>query len=211
MDYDYVHRLSDSEREYLEKFSDEVYGATFDKDPLHTDPEQRKALAREKNYRREDIMGRGLRRSREVGPADAWATDETDAQSVPSYLNNPDYKEAINDFRRSLPEDRREITLPGPAFSASEARLSAVSGVSPRPLRGDLRMAKNRLAKLQHTREVLFRLGVVVARHQFTGDESRVAAGLMDWLETNVLKLDKKLAAAGIQPPPGMEIKKAGE
>jgi len=209
VDYDYLHLLSEKDLALIEQFSDEFYGATFEADPLHCDVEQRRELARDKNYRREDIMGRGLRRSAEVRDTDAVSSPEADSAVTPEYLNSAAYREALKGFRDSLPKDRREITLPGPSFVAAEARLSVVSGVLPRPYKGVLRMARNRLKKLQFSRDVFFDLGLVVSRHQFNGSEAEAAVRMLEFVTSQVTRLDKKLEAVGIKPPPGRELTKA--
>lgn len=56
VDADYIHKLSQEEREWYGKFLAETVSATFGDDPLITDPEERKALAHENYAAHNDIF-----------------------------------------------------------------------------------------------------------------------------------------------------------
>lgn len=59
VDYDYTDKLSDKEKAWLAKFSDEFYGARFvgeESEHLHTSKEQKKAVYNANNARNRDIM-----------------------------------------------------------------------------------------------------------------------------------------------------------
>ena len=208
LDFDYLQSLSEEDLAYLTRFSEEFYGASFDQDPLHKKSEQRRELWREKYHRRGDIYGLGLRRDSEVRDNDAVA--DLPFFEDQSYLQTPEYKEALKEFRAVLPGDRREKALPGPVFLKAEQKLLEVSPVLPSLDRGgDHILARNRLKKMQQDREVLFDLGLVVARHMFSGNEAGAAVTMLDWLKDRITRLDGKLAEVGIHPKPERAVTEA--
>lgn len=56
LDYDYLHKLSDEEREWLEKFNDEYYRNEFSDEPLHQEGDERRLLYEENNAANRCIM-----------------------------------------------------------------------------------------------------------------------------------------------------------
>jgi hypothetical protein len=58
IDYDYVHKLNDKEKEFLNKFTEEYVNASFKKDKrknLHKTKEQVKAIYDSNNARNRDV------------------------------------------------------------------------------------------------------------------------------------------------------------
>lgn len=57
VDFDYIAKLSPEEKDWLNKFSDEYYQASFKKgeQPLHKTPEERRAVYATDNARRRDL------------------------------------------------------------------------------------------------------------------------------------------------------------
>lgn len=207
VDYDYEHKLTDKDRAWLAKFSDEVYGAYFKGEPLHADEEKRRELGRDKNRAREDLFGRGLRRGREVGETDAAVSNSAEGEATPhpAYLGTPAYREALAEYRSAIPEDQRQTVLPGPRFKGAEGRLIEVTHALTSQDRGKT-LARNRLKRLQESREVLYWLGAVVSDHAFPGRDAAAPAKALGWLTAQIGRLDKKLGSAGIKPPPGQEL-----
>lgn len=197
MDYDYAHRLNAEAAEFLDKFNEEFYGASFGDDALHSDKAQRLECGRDKQSRIKDIYGRGLRTGaggREI----AAAMDEPRDWSSP--VEGPGYREALSAFRALLPQDRRENASNSPDFIAAQAKIDAVSGVITSVARGVAltKMAKSRLDRLKETRETVWNIGVLLAKSVFKGDEAMAVASAFGWLEAVLAKTDEKLKHLGV-------------
>lgn len=113
VDYDYLNKLSDEEKEWLAQFTDEWVGGDLSSEaPLHATPEQRKAAYRKNNsqkrdwYSKMDAQGRLSRR----GVGMPKVSEDEDDSPTPEYLNYPGYKRAVSEFRALMPEDLRRRT-----------------------------------------------------------------------------------------------------
>lgn len=205
LDYDYVQRLSPKERAWLDTFSAEFYNGEFDTSPgatpLHRDEKQRAELGLIKWHRVRDIYERSPRAEVQDVTADA-----VDYSPAPEYLKTPEYREALNEFRAQIPSDRRRKPSYSAEFLASRSKVDAEAGLT---TCGDVRlgsareeqMAKNRTDRLKQTREVVFNIGVLIARSQVKGEEAFVVAQSLQWLEGQLSKIDEKLKAMGVSPP----------
>lgn len=112
VDYDYLHKLSPSDLEWLSDFSNRHYGDVFTKEPHPDMPEwsedERKAASNDKNRARRDIYAvkgaAGLLRNDPDPGAGTLAADPSHAsEATPGYLNDIRYKTARERMRELIP------------------------------------------------------------------------------------------------------------
>ncbi len=198
-DQDYVRRLSPKDRAYLELFNEEYYNATFSDEPLHKTAEQRRELYSVKNHRNVDIYGR-------CTAAGDSALEATEAEPLTehadsSYLSDPGYREALDEFRSFLPSDGRKRTPLTAKFVRSKQKIEALSGRLTSRGKGEF-MAKNRVDRLLFNRQVIWNIGATLSQHSFPGHLAPAAAEMLTWVEGILLNVEKKLLAMGVELKP---------
>ncbi len=197
MDYDYVQRLNPKDRAFLERFSDEFYGASFTDAPLHRNEEQRRELGRVKSHRVEDIYELG---ARSTAAPDGSASSIEAPTCVESTVDttSAEYRAVLSAFRAKLPTDGRRKVRLTPDLVVADANLRAVTGATSSVVEeGERYVATNRLEKLKATRETVWNIGVLLAKSMVRGDEAAAVANGLNWLEGFIAKLDEKLKAMG--------------
>lgn len=202
VDHDYTGSLSPQDAEYLAKFDDEYYGASFADNPLHTDEDQRREIYRIKNARNGDIYGKGVRGA-SVGGTTEVADEEREWTTAPEYLESKEYKTALDEFRANLATDGRKNAALTREFITSQRKIYAAAGVVTREGKGAF-VAKSRIEKLKSTREVVMNLGVTVTKCNFPGGEAQAVVAMLNWLTGMLGQLDRKLAALGVTPGEGV-------
>lgn len=137
VDIDYGHKLTPELRAWLAGKLDEIHGADFRASGATKSKTFRRARYREKNAANRDIWGHGLRDNNDPRYADGdtgprvsqkqlWphnsssryeavsvfeaATGQTAAEEhSPGYLNSPEYKAALENFRNTNPKNVRAM------------------------------------------------------------------------------------------------------
>ena len=128
VDWDYLDKLNPEEKAWLARFADEYYDGSFKNDggELHT-KEQRRECYRKKNSANVDVYSiydeggalvRGDVPEREVEQVRNWQT--------PEYLDDEDYKNARDGFRRHTPTDGRARFKDTPAARRAKKKLQKV-------------------------------------------------------------------------------------
>lgn len=135
VDYNYLHKLSKEEQEWLAKFSDRYYGAEFrgdSEDDAWTVPERRRAYI-DKNTANTDAYSaihaeerRGLVIPLEELPGYEPEEDPNkDRTPTPEYLNSPEYKQRLEEYRRLLDPGRKPVKPKiTPALQLAHSRLA---------------------------------------------------------------------------------------
>lgn len=199
VDYDYVQRLNPKDRAFLERFSDEFYGASFSDAPLHRNEEQRRELGRVKSHRVEDIYELGAR-STAAPEGSASSTEAPTCVESTVDTTSAEYRAVLSAFRAKLPTDGRRKVRLTPDLVVADANLRAVTGATSSVVEGERYVATNRLEKLKATRETVWNIGVLLAKSMVRGDEAAAVANGLNWLEGFIAKLDEKLKAMGAAP-----------
>jgi hypothetical protein len=114
VDYDYLNKLPPKDKAWLARFTDEQYGGKF---TGLNGKDERKALDRERNHRRQDVyaIAEGIGTLRynpdsddSDSDSDSAGVDEAPAVTqVPAYLSSPEYKAALAKYRSYLPITER--------------------------------------------------------------------------------------------------------
>ncbi len=203
VDYDYGARLTAADAAYLDRFTEEYYGAAFKGERLHGDADRR-ALYVTKNERNADIYGRGVRSGGYASALEAEAIERE--WNVPEYEGDSDYREALSAFRAKIPTDRRKNAPKTHDFLTARAKVLRLSGALTSAEGGAAtvalnQMAKSKLERLKALRDVVWKTGVIVTRATYTGAEAESAVMVMSWLSDYVEKIDTKLKALGYTPP----------
>jgi hypothetical protein len=195
VDQDYVAKLSQEDRAFLDKFNEEFYGASFDAAPLHRDLTQRRELFVDKNRRNQDLYGKGQRSK----GAECMAPEEKDWSSP---VDTPEYRKALSDFRALLPKDKRKKVRVTPEFMRLRAELESQLGIKTRDAGGgameDKKPNEKKIRQLKATRQTIFNIGVTVAKHQFAGEEAKAVVEMNQWLEAVHGKVVEKLKGLGV-------------
>lgn len=111
------------------------------------------------------------------------------------------YKEALNEFRATLPINLKQKTVVTPEYRAAKQKLEELTGTKTSIDGENTPMAQNRLERLKAAHEVIMNLGRTVCVHQFTGAESEAAVAMLTWLDGYRTKLEAKLVTLGWSPP----------
>ena len=132
VDYDYVAKLSDEDKAWLAKFTDEFVGGDLrHSDPVHDTPELRRLAYAGNNvgkrdfYSKMDAMGKLDRQGvRTVLPPDAH--DAGEDAPAPAYLAYPGYKRALARLRALYPDDQRRGLPDTPEVRAARADIERI-------------------------------------------------------------------------------------
>lgn len=129
-------KLSPAEREWYDRFVDQFYGGDFRAD---TDEEwsvdQRRQTWRDQKAACQDAYGlAGLGGGPDEIPLHAPATPTADWSATPEYLNDPEYRQARDEFRAQLSK-RRSGAEPKVTFEYLKAKrvLDIVTPTVPLP------------------------------------------------------------------------------
>lgn len=161
VDYDYVHRLSPADKEWLSDFTNAYYGGDFtNADPQAWPDAAKREVWRDNNTRIRSEVGYramvcGLKPV--VAPLDPNAP-QPDMRPTPEYLNSPTYRAALALYREGLPSHQRQPAKPPPALAEDLlTRIARAAGQpadrsQPQPLRPKRRYrGKKRKARRTRT------------------------------------------------------------
>lgn len=122
VEVDYLHKLNDSEREWLAKFNDEEAGC-FRKNPINRSVEQRREIWREVKARKQDVMGLAVL-SRTDGMHSAWDGLEAPEQDWRVPAADLLHQNAVAGLLAALPSTPKDRRF---RVKASLAHRSAVT------------------------------------------------------------------------------------
>lgn len=108
LDADYIDKLSPEDQKWLAAFNEQHYGGSFSRDPFGVSPEERRACYRRKNAANRDAYSYASAGGRLVADdVSAYGANEhehRDLQPTQSYLDKPEYKAALANYREQLPQ-----------------------------------------------------------------------------------------------------------
>jgi hypothetical protein len=102
LDIDYADKLTPELRVKLAGLLDQIHGADFRAAGATQDRDFRRARYREKNAANKDIWGLGLRDMGEPVTAGTLLDPGGDHNPGPVYLESPQYKQALAEYREAL-------------------------------------------------------------------------------------------------------------
>ena len=123
---DYAQKLSPAEKEWLAKFNDEFAGASFGPEPLHDSVDAKRELYRHKNAANKDAMelarAAGALVFKDSGPD----YDGRNYAPTPDYLDSPEYRAALEEYRSHLPKGARGRVADTPEYRKARRNLERI-------------------------------------------------------------------------------------
>lgn len=137
VDFDYLHKLTPAEQRWLGKFADGHYKADPRCMPGYTPKEKREAFRR-KNAANRDLYTADWKPPQELGSENGWSMEDprepapanpqsdpavVNWEQTPEYLDSPEYKEALEEFRDTLPPFEGRLPKETPKFKKARRKL----------------------------------------------------------------------------------------